>query len=566
MNSIDIAYQGIPGSYSIQALDYYFNGILHSNVSKPDFESVFSSLFTGKCQYGIVPIENTLGGSIICNYDLLEKYSVKIVDEISFNIRHCLCCKESDDINSIDKIISHPQALQQCKNNIKNINCHTELYSNTATSAKYVADSSDNIACISSYKAAKLYNLKILNDNFADQPEKNITRFIVITSKTNNNAIKTNVKNTVEYTKTSIIIALKDGVGALSDILDCFRVHKCNLTKLESRPNLNKSNPFDYLFYIDFLRDINLSVIDSSNIDTILQNKVSYVKYLGNYEYCDKIHYMENHNTKVVEVLVEEEEEEEDSKLSIGIIGFGTFGQFLAHKFKQKHKVLTTSRTDYSEKCKSLGIEYYRDYDTFFSQKIDVLVISVSIIAFDKVLKGIVNYLKGKNILVVDVLSVKVYPKTIMLDYIPESCDIIAAHPMFGPKSSPSLNWTNNNLVYEPVRCNTKNRVSRFIKIFKQCNIYILSCEQHDKIVAETQFITHYIGRLLLLLDLQSYNINTNTYKMLLDIKTILNRDNNDLFIGMYQYNKYTKDIITKIKGKIQDIDTLLDNNYNIIY
>ena len=53
---------------------------------------------------------------------------------------------------------------------------------------------------------------------------------------------------------------------------------------------------------------------------------------------------------------------------------------------------------------------------------------------------------------------------------------------------------------------------------------------------------------------------------MLLDIKTILNRDNNDLFIGMYQYNKYTKDIITKIKGKIQDIDTLLDNNYNIIY
>jgi arogenate dehydrogenase (NADP+) len=263
---------------------------------------------------------------------------------------------------------------------------------------------------------------------------------------------------------------------------------------------------------------------------------------------------MENHNTEVEKVLVDEDEVE-DSKLSIGIIGFGTFGQFLAHKFKQNHKVLTTSRTDYSEKCKTLGIEYYRDYRSFFSQKIDVLVISVSIISFDKVLKGIVKYLKDKNILVVDVLSVKMYPRNLMLDFIPESCDIIAAHPMFGPKSSLSLNWTNNNLVYEPVRCNTKNRVSKFIKIFKQCNIYILNCEKHDQIVAETQFITHYIGKLLQLLDLKSYNINTNTYKMLLDIKTILNRDNNELFIGMYQYNKYTRDIITKINRKIQDID-----------
>ena len=92
-----------------------------------------------------------------------------------------------------------------------------------------------------------------------------------------------------------------------------------------------------------------------------------------------------------------------------------------------------------------------------------------------------------------------------------------------------------------------------------------LKPKQHDKIAAESQFTTHYIGRLLLLLDLQSYSINTNTYKMLLELRNILNRDNNDLFIGMYQFNECTNEVITKIKDKIKDIDRLLDDSHNII-
>ena len=219
---IKICYQGIPGSNSEQALAYYFNNTPHTSISKPDFRSVFKDINDGISDYGVIPIENTLGGSVLENYDLLDTYNVKITDEIRLNICHCLCCKNSDTIDTITKVISHPQALQQCKTNISRLSLTTMPYNNTATSAEYVSNSEGADACISSYKAAKLYGLKILNNNFADQPEKNITRFIIIAKSNTDKPNKCNFTDKPRTYKTSIIIALKDGIGALSNILDVF--------------------------------------------------------------------------------------------------------------------------------------------------------------------------------------------------------------------------------------------------------------------------------------------------------------------------------------------------------
>ena len=257
------------------------------------------------------------------------------------------------------------------------------------------------------------------------------------------------------------------------------------------------------------------------------------------------------------------------NKLKLAIIGFGNFGQFLATKFINYHNIITYSRTDYSKIAQNMGIEYYNDITDMLKQKPDIILISVSIIAFESIIKKLVEndenieYIKNK--LIIDVLSVKEYPIEIFNKYISYdeyNIDILATHPMFGPDSAGSSNgWKNLPFVYDKIRITDYNRLESFIHIFKNegCKIVEMSCQEHDESTAKSQFITHLTGRVLGNLDLKDTSINTNGYTKLLDIIDNTCNDSIDLFLGIFKYNKKSKKWLKKFKESFEKIELALE-------
>jgi hypothetical protein len=141
--------------------------------------------------------------------------------------------------------------------------------------------------------------------------------------------------------------------------------------------------------------------------------------------------------------------------LKIGVIGYGRFGQFIASTFsKYTPNVVASSRSDYTALAKSLGcVEYIplNEPERLINADLDVIVLAVSILSFERTLALIAPHLKGKNVLLVDVLSVKEHPKSVMLKLLPPTCDILCTHPMFGPESGKD-SWKGLNFVYERTR------------------------------------------------------------------------------------------------------------------
>ncbi|MDD2777312.1 MAG: prephenate dehydratase [Methanocellales archaeon] len=189
--------------------------------------------------YGVVPIENSLEGSIGMNLDALIEYDVKITGEVVVPIRHCLLAK--GEISDIKAILSHPQALAQCRHSIKNRFGEIEMIEmmSTALAAKRASESKE-MAAIASEKSAAKYGLNILLRDLQNQKE-NYTRFVVIGKITPEPTSKN---------KTSVVVYLQeDRPGALYKMLGEFASRNINLTKIESRPT--KKALGDYLFYID---------------------------------------------------------------------------------------------------------------------------------------------------------------------------------------------------------------------------------------------------------------------------------------------------------------------------
>jgi arogenate dehydrogenase (NADP+) len=195
-------------------------------------------------------------------------------------------------------------------------------------------------------------------------------------------------------------------------------------------------------------------------------------------------------------------------RLRIGIVGFGPFGQFLAKTFVTNNDVVVASRSDYSVRAAELGAQSYvplSDPAALFSgPPLDVLLISVSIVTFERVLASLAPHLAGRDVLVVDVLSVKEFPKRLFEAHVPASCDVLAAHPMFGPESGggPS-GWRGLNFVYDVVRVadrpEARDRLERFLSVWEEqgCRMVPMSAEQHDAHAASSQFVTHLTGRML---------------------------------------------------------------------
>jgi prephenate dehydratase len=235
-----VAFQGEAGAYSEQALLDHFGEV--ETLPCESFEAVFDAVHAGTCDSAMIPIENSLAGSIHQNYDLLLRNELQIVGERSLRVRHCLIAMPGVGRQDIQKAVSHPQALGQCAGYLRSHGIQPEQAYDTAGSVKLLKESgARDTAAIASRRAAELYGMHILQEGIEDNPE-NYTRFL---------AIQREPKAFQGEAKTSIVVTLKNVPGALFKAMSVFALRDIDLTKIESRPL--QGSPWEYLFYIDFI-------------------------------------------------------------------------------------------------------------------------------------------------------------------------------------------------------------------------------------------------------------------------------------------------------------------------
>lgn len=234
-----------------------------------NLEDVIESVLGGDVDCGIAPIENSLEGAIGITLDALLEHQINIISEVTVPIRHCLLSKGR--MEDITLIMSHPQALAQCRKFIrKNLkNARIQSTASTSNAAKLTAEFPE-IAAIASHDSAKKYGLDVLADDIQDVKE-NSTRFVVLGKHT---------PPPTGHDKTSIIIHLaRDRPGALYELLGEFARRNINLTKIESRPS--KMGLGDYLFYIDM--EGHRSDVNINDAITSVGKLVDWIKVIGSY-------------------------------------------------------------------------------------------------------------------------------------------------------------------------------------------------------------------------------------------------------------------------------------------
>ena len=267
-----IAFQGERGAFSEIASKKFFTGKITTSPSF-SFEDVFIKVKKGSVGFGVIPIENSLYGSVFESYDLLLRYSLTIIGELNLQINHHLLASSNYKLSQIKKVYSHPQALGQCSVFLKNLK-NAELvptYDTAGSALISLKDKSVANAAIASSEAAGIYNLKILKSNIQNNRE-NFTRFLVISKGKNHTHI---VKP-----KTSICFELKSMPGALFKALSVFALREIDLLKIESRPIPHK--PFQYIFYTDLLGSLEDEKVKKA-INHLSEISIS-IKKFGTYE------------------------------------------------------------------------------------------------------------------------------------------------------------------------------------------------------------------------------------------------------------------------------------------
>ncbi|KAG9453279.1 hypothetical protein H6P81_006183 [Aristolochia fimbriata] len=279
-----VAYQGLPGAYSEAAAEKAYPGC--EPVPCEQFDTAFNAVERWLVDRAVLPIENSLGGSIHRNYDLLIRHRLHIVGEVQLAVRHCLLANHGVKIEDLKRVISHPQALAQCENTLTKLGVVRESVDDTAGSAQFVAvEKLQDTGAVASARAAEVYGLNILAHNIQDESD-NVTRFLML-------AREPIIPGVDRPFKTSIVFSLEEGPGILFKALAVFAMRQVNLTKIESRPLKNRpvriddetgngaQKYFDYLFYVDF--EASMADLNAQNALRNLREFATYLRVLGSY-------------------------------------------------------------------------------------------------------------------------------------------------------------------------------------------------------------------------------------------------------------------------------------------
>jgi prephenate dehydratase len=324
LGKIAIAFQGEHGAYSEEAIYKRF-GKAVTTVPTATIREVFDLTEAGTVRLGVVPVENSVEGSINETYDMLVSYDLTVVGEVILRVVHCLIALDTARLEDIKVVYSHPQALAQCRNFVRSMGLEPIVTYDTAGSAKMIKeDDLVGAAAIAGEKAAQIYGLKVLKKGIEDY-STNSTRFLVISKergmpgdrdpgqkavggqgadlddktrrwhggggpaarRRNSRAGPRRPRQRAgeaageggRTDKTSIIFALPHTPGSLYNALEVFARANINLTKIESRPT--KQRPWEYYFFVDF-EDNETNPTVAVVLDE-LSKKTVFLKILGSY-------------------------------------------------------------------------------------------------------------------------------------------------------------------------------------------------------------------------------------------------------------------------------------------
>lgn len=268
--NITVGFQGVPGSFSENALETFF-GNETKRKNYEHFEDVFKALERDEIDYGVVPLENSSTGAINDNYDLIRDYGFSIVGEQKISIAQHLLGVKGSCIEELTEVYSHPQGILQTSDFLSgHKHIQPKEFANTATAAKFVADKRNpHYGAIASSKAAKLYDLEILQENIQNV-KSNSTRFIIFGK---------HLERRENASCVSIVFTLNHKVGSLYQVMKIINDHQINMLRIESRPI--KDTPWEYYFYVDFEGSL-----ENHNILLALEDMKAHtntLRVLGNY-------------------------------------------------------------------------------------------------------------------------------------------------------------------------------------------------------------------------------------------------------------------------------------------
>lgn len=274
VEGVSVAYQGEPGAYSEEAAFRFFGAGIRARPCE-SLDDVFRVVETGEARSGVIPIENSLEGSISRSYDLLLDSSLKVAGEIELRVSHCLIASSESSLEKIRKVYSHPQALGQCRSYLNHLGAELIATYDTAGSVKMIKEMGTlDGAAIASARAARIYGMKVLASEIEDNPF-NFTRFFVLGMKDS---------ASTGSDRTSVVFAVKHRPGALYDTLYELARRNINLTKIESRPTRRKA--WEYNFYLDFEGHREDSICREALV--ALEERTLFVKVLGSYPRANK--------------------------------------------------------------------------------------------------------------------------------------------------------------------------------------------------------------------------------------------------------------------------------------
>ncbi|MGH9999702.1 MAG: prephenate dehydratase [Nitrososphaeraceae archaeon] len=266
-----VAFQGERGAYSELAVIQFFPN--STPIPARSFQEVIETLLSGLSDYAVVPIENSIEGSVNEVYDLLLQSDLFVIGETYQRIHHCLIAIKGTDRGSLKEVYSHPQALAQCRHYLNEKKLDPVPVYDTAGAVKMIKlGQNKSAAAIGSKRAAEIYGMEILDVGIEDS-KNNFTRFYILSRDPTDTKPSGN-------DGTSIIFSVKHAPGSLVNILSEFARREINLTKIESRPT--KKTPWEYNFFTDFEGH----VLDARirEVLRVIEPRTAFVKILGSYK------------------------------------------------------------------------------------------------------------------------------------------------------------------------------------------------------------------------------------------------------------------------------------------